>query len=207
MSVAGDAGDCRAVLDALGIDRAHLVGWSYGGVVALQVALDRPEAVASLTLLEPALLAVPAAAELVAALGAVTEVWAAGDRDRALDLFHGPLWGPDWRARLEAALPGGVAQLERDAATLFDSDLPALGAWTAAGVDLRSIPVPVLEVAGDPAGAMTEQTREQVRALLPRAESVTVPGADHSFPVTRAADLAGPLADFLDRHALAPQPA
>lgn len=201
VSVARDAADCLAVLDALGIDRAHLVGWSHGGTVALQAALDRPGAVASLTLLEPALFTVPAAAGLAAVLGPAAHAWAEGDRDRALDLFHAPLWGPGWRPRLEAAIPGGVAQLERDAGTLLDSDLPALGAWAAAAVDVGSLAVPVLLVGGDAGGAPMEQFREQVTAWLPPAETVTLPGADHSFPVTRAADLAGPLVGFLDRHA------
>jgi pimeloyl-ACP methyl ester carboxylesterase len=39
------AGDTAAVLEALGIARAHFVGYSMGGAVALQLALDRPELV------------------------------------------------------------------------------------------------------------------------------------------------------------------
>ena len=41
------------VLDALGVDRAHLVGNSMGGALALSLALEHPERVASLTLLAP----------------------------------------------------------------------------------------------------------------------------------------------------------
>ncbi len=47
------ADDVLATLDALGIARAHLVGWSMGGGVVQQVLLTRPEAVASLTLQAP----------------------------------------------------------------------------------------------------------------------------------------------------------
>lgn len=47
------ADDVRAVLDALGLDAVHLVGWSMGGGVVLQVALDAPERVQSLTLESP----------------------------------------------------------------------------------------------------------------------------------------------------------
>lgn len=47
------ADDVRAVLDALGLDAVHLVGWSMGGGVVLQVALDAPERVLSLTLESP----------------------------------------------------------------------------------------------------------------------------------------------------------
>jgi pimeloyl-ACP methyl ester carboxylesterase len=42
------AGDLNRLCDRLGIDRAHLVGHSYGGAVALQFALLRPQRVASL---------------------------------------------------------------------------------------------------------------------------------------------------------------
>lgn len=40
-------------LDGLGIEIAHLVGTSYGAWLALNLALHRPERVASLTLIEP----------------------------------------------------------------------------------------------------------------------------------------------------------
>lgn len=45
--------DVRAVLDALGIVSAHLVGWSMGGGVVMQLTLDAPERVRSLTLEAP----------------------------------------------------------------------------------------------------------------------------------------------------------
>lgn len=44
------ADDVVSVLDALGIDEAHLVGWSMGGGVTMQILLDRPTLVRSLTL-------------------------------------------------------------------------------------------------------------------------------------------------------------
>jgi proline iminopeptidase len=42
--------DCVAVLDHLGIDRAHIVGLSMGGYTALQVALNHPDRVRSMVL-------------------------------------------------------------------------------------------------------------------------------------------------------------
>lgn len=42
--------DVAAVADELGLGAAHVVGWSMGGGVAMQLLLDRPELVASLTL-------------------------------------------------------------------------------------------------------------------------------------------------------------
>jgi pimeloyl-ACP methyl ester carboxylesterase len=51
------AGDAAAVLHALGgkAPAFHLVGHSYGGAVALKIALCQPQRVLSLTLIEPVL--------------------------------------------------------------------------------------------------------------------------------------------------------
>ena len=48
------AGAVTGVLDALGADRAHLVGHSLGGAVALTAAARDPGRIASLTLIAPA---------------------------------------------------------------------------------------------------------------------------------------------------------
>ena len=45
--------DLAALLDALGLDRVHLVGWSLGGGVVMQSVIDAPDRVASLTLVAP----------------------------------------------------------------------------------------------------------------------------------------------------------
>ncbi len=43
------ADDCLAVLDALGIGSAHVVGASMGGMIAQQLAIEHPERVLTLT--------------------------------------------------------------------------------------------------------------------------------------------------------------
>lgn len=45
--------DVAATLDALGVPRAHVVGWSMGGGVVQQLLIDRPDLVASVTLVAP----------------------------------------------------------------------------------------------------------------------------------------------------------
>jgi len=51
---AGDwSDDLGALLDALDIDAAHLLGWSAGAAAILQFALDQPERTRSLTLVAP----------------------------------------------------------------------------------------------------------------------------------------------------------
>lgn len=45
--------DVASVIDELGLGAVHLVGWSLGGGVVMQLLLDRPDLVASLTLQAP----------------------------------------------------------------------------------------------------------------------------------------------------------
>jgi pimeloyl-ACP methyl ester carboxylesterase len=54
VTIADQAKDARRLLAALGVKRAHVVGHSYGGAIALQLALDAPDVVRSLALLEVA---------------------------------------------------------------------------------------------------------------------------------------------------------
>src|SRR5690606_28991329 len=55
-SIEQQAEDFARLLAELGITRAHVVGHSYGGAIALQLAASAPDLVHSLSLLEPALL-------------------------------------------------------------------------------------------------------------------------------------------------------
>ncbi len=52
-AVPAQAADLWALADALALDEVHLVGHSYGAAVALQMTLDRPGPVRTLTLLDP----------------------------------------------------------------------------------------------------------------------------------------------------------
>ena len=56
VSLAEEADDCRNLLSHLGVRRAHVVGHSFGGAIALQLALDAPQLVHTLSLLEAALM-------------------------------------------------------------------------------------------------------------------------------------------------------
>lgn len=48
MTISDMSGDVLAAMNTLGLDRAHILGHSLGGKVAMQLALDHPERVASL---------------------------------------------------------------------------------------------------------------------------------------------------------------
>lgn len=51
-SIAGFAADAVGVLDHLGIDRAHVVGLSMGGMIAQEIAVTVPERVCTLSLMD-----------------------------------------------------------------------------------------------------------------------------------------------------------
>jgi pimeloyl-ACP methyl ester carboxylesterase len=58
VSIADHAADAAALLNHLGVPRAHVAGHSSGAAVAAQLALDQPETVDTLILLEMSLLSV-----------------------------------------------------------------------------------------------------------------------------------------------------
>src|SRR5512135_1000562 len=63
LTVARLTSDAAALLGHLGVSTAHVAGHSIGGLIALQLALDAPELVHSLALLEPPLRMVPSGKE------------------------------------------------------------------------------------------------------------------------------------------------
>ena len=149
-AVQSRSASCRLppLLGHLGIERAHVVGHSSGGVIALRLALDAPELVHSLILLEPALLDVPSGALLAEALGPVLEQYGAGDKEGAADSFLRWAIGPDYRGWLDRLIPGAFQQLVADADTFFGVEHPSLQEWHFTRDDARAITQPVLGVFG-----------------------------------------------------------
>jgi pimeloyl-ACP methyl ester carboxylesterase len=121
------------LLEALGIEEAHVVGLSFSGAIALQLASAVPDRVPSLILIEPPPVHVPSAAEFRAANARLQESRRSAGVAAALDEFMTLLMGQHWRSEMQRNLPGSVTQMERDAATFFDIDIPALFTWTYTG--------------------------------------------------------------------------
>jgi pimeloyl-ACP methyl ester carboxylesterase len=99
---------------------------------------------------------------------------------------------------------GALAQVERDAGTFFDTDLPALLAWRFGAEDARRVDRPVLLVSGEDSGPWFAAVRALVLSWLPRAEDVVVPGAGHALTVTHPGEVAAAVRSFLRRN---PMPA
>ncbi len=205
-SIAREAADCAALLTALGVDRAHVVGLSFSGAIALQLATDAASLVHSLILIEPPPVHTPSSPEFRAA----NDRLIASRRDRgeqaALDEFVTMVLGPDWHQVAEERLPGAGEQMRRDAGTFFDVDLPALLAWRFTPVETARIGCPVLYVGGTDSGPWFAEVRELLLAWFPHAEDVLIEGADHSLALTHPARIADALAAFLRRNPLSQPP-
>ena len=204
-SIAQEAADCRALLRHLDVERAHVAGHSLGGVIALQLALDAPEAVHSLVLLEPALMDVPSGPLLAEALEPWIRSYQAGKKEDAADGFLQAVIGRDYRTWLKAVIPGGYAQAVGDADTFLGAELPALGTWRFTREDARRIDRPVLAVLGAESATLWPghpEVHARLREWLPQAEGFLLPGANHALEYMNPRGAAEALAAFCARHPL-----
>jgi pimeloyl-ACP methyl ester carboxylesterase len=202
-SIARQAADCRALLRGLGIERAHVVGHSSGGAMALQLALDAPEVVHSLVLLEPGLMDVPSGPAFEEAAGPAFRMYQAGDKEGATDSLLRVAVGPAYRSFLDALIPGGYAQAVADAATVFAVESPSLGEWRFTQEDARRITQPVLAVHGSESAkdwAGWPEVHARVQEWMPQAEPFVLAGANHALEEMDPRGVAEAMAAFLARH-------
>jgi pimeloyl-ACP methyl ester carboxylesterase len=201
------AADCRAVMQYLGVERAHCVGQSYGGAILLQMALDFPDAVHSLALLEPALPSVLGNSQaFTETVGKVVALYSSEDRAGALATFGEEVAGADFRAVFDQTLPPG--HFERwvaDADTIFQSDLPALQQWQFTHEDAVRITKPVLNLRGANTRPYFKEIHETVRTWLPRAEHSELADATHAILQTNPEGAAERLVSFFSLHPMASQ--
>jgi len=204
LSMAQQAADCRAVMRHLGVERAHLVGQSYGGRILLQMALDIPDTVHSLALLEPGLSSILFNAPAFGAVMAkAVSLYEAGDKAGAMELFGQTVIGPDFHAVLDQTLPPGYfARWVADADTFFQCDAPAMQPWTFTREDAARITQPVLNMRGADTQPYFREIYETLQAWLPHAENVILPDATHAMLQTNPKGAAARLADFFARHPL-----
>jgi pimeloyl-ACP methyl ester carboxylesterase len=205
VSLAQQAAHCRSLMRHLGIERAHVVGHSSSGNIALQLALDAPDAVHSLALLEPALMSVPSAQTSRAFVGTAVQLNRAGDKAGAVDTFLRGVCGPAYRAVLDQALPGAFDQYVADADTFFGQELPALQQWSFTREDARRITHPVLAVTGAKSQEVAPiwgERQELLLSWLPNVEPFVLPDAAHLLQVQNPRGMAEGLVAFYARHPL-----
>ena len=164
-----------------------LVGHSFGGTVALRVALMRPDLVRSLILVEPVIFAAARAEPVYTAFRARHMEFArlilSGQREAALRRFHGD-WGTG--DTLEA-LPDRTRSYMLDRIHLIEAQNPVL-LDDAAGLlrpgGLEGLRVPVLLIDGAQSPPIIEAVHSALASRLAQVQRLSVAGAGHMVPVT-----------------------
>jgi 3-oxoadipate enol-lactonase len=169
--------DLKALLEHLGIDRAHVCGQSRGGAVAIDFALAHPEATGALVLVDPVLAGHSWSQEAARTDGAVWETAAKSGVEvgKAQWLAH-PLFAP---AREKPEVAARLEQIISDYSGwhLINTD-PGRYADPPAAQRLHEIGAPTLVVIGErdlPDFHMIANTLQQV----PDARKVVLPGVGH----------------------------
>jgi pimeloyl-ACP methyl ester carboxylesterase len=103
----------------------------------------------------------------------------------------------NWRATIERAVPGGVAQAVKDAATFFESELPAGPRWTFGPEQAAAITCPVLSVLGGQSGPLFVEGRQLLHAWFPACQDADIVGATHLLPMEAPGPVAAAIAAFL----------
>lgn len=185
--VARHAADVVAVLDALGIDRAVVVGHSFGGVVALRVAADHPIRTSAIVAWEPPYLAV-ADESLRAAMAAMAEEvvarYGTDGPSAAARRFLEAVSGEDVWDRLHPRQLEAIAS--QGGGVVADVAMPGLTAD-----DLGSIRAPVTIATGSASDAFYAPIADALAARIgPLAGREHLAGLAHMAPITDAATIA-----------------
>ena len=197
------AEDTAALLDAIDVERAHVVGWSLGSAVAQELALAHPDKVGALVLYGTWGRIDGFQAAMITAL---RHPWLTGDVEAAIvasGLSFSPelLSSPDFQALIEQFLPL-FPSTETQIATTAEQ-------WTADLAHdtldrLGEISAPTLVVVGEQDLLTPPWQSQAVAERIPgaRYELFTGPGSSHALAMERGEEFNSLVAGFLAEHPL-----
>lgn len=191
------AADLAALLDHLEIGRCHLVGTSYGGEVGMRFAADRPDRVATLSL-------IACVAHLEPLLRRQVELWGlAGGDAEALYRIAAPF---NFSNRFLAADTVLVEQGEQRLAQAppeFHAGFERLLACFST-LDLRDalprITCPTLVVCAENDLLKPPSYSREIAAAVPHAELLMVPDAGHAVVIEKPDAVNTAVLGFLTKH-------
>jgi pimeloyl-ACP methyl ester carboxylesterase len=187
--------DLVSVLDGRSIDSAALVGASFGGRVALEMAIEHPGRVRALALLAPALREFDASPELEAFGEAEEALVESGDIAGAVDL-NLETWidrgsgGPELRARV-AEMARGSFELQ---GTVDYDEAPI---EPPAADRLGEIAVPTLVVTGGLDFPDFARIADRIAAAVPGARRAEIADSAHLLSLERPEETLALLEPFL----------
>ena len=186
------ADDLVALLDALEVDRAVLVGMSQGGFVGLRAALRHPDRVAALVMYSSQ--AGPEDPEVAPLYDGMAAAWAADGADEgvldyvALQVLGDGVDAEPWKQTWRAQPKQRAAQLIRP--LLDREDLTDR---------LGELGCPVLVVHGTADAAIPLDRARELAERVPDCRGlVVVEGGPHALGVTHAEELDAAIAELLD---------
>jgi len=183
--------NCAAWLDELlgklSDGPAHLVGFSYGGWVAMNQAIRAPQRVASITLLDPAgLTRLDARFWWWLSISGLATLTPMPLRRRLARWLDSPaMLQPELMTLMWAAIRG--YRMEPKFPGVLTDD------------ELRAITVPILLIAGARSALLTPAQARARGSLMPHAEVAIVPGSHGGF--SRVDELNDRIAAFIKAHA------
>ena len=182
----------------------HLVGHSYGGMVALRAALGDPGRVRSLVLIEPTMFGLLladdpdqlAAREIISMREDTEAAVERGALDRAAERFIDYWTGPGSLASMptgrRAAAVGAMRGVRHEWSAVFAETTP-LAAYSA-------LDVPTLLLVGSQSPASTRRITALLAATLPSVTVTELGGVGHMAPVTHPGLVNAAIEDHITRY-------
>ncbi len=195
--------DLLDLLDELLVERTHLVGASMGAGIAVEAALARPGAFASLVLVAPGgALFVDTPPELSPIWKAEVEALDRGDLDGAVEV-NVRAWVDGRRPpdAVDPAVRAFVGRMQREAFEIpeWDAELfPEHELSPPASRRMGEIGCPVLVVVGEADQPSVVEAAERIAAEAPRSRLVVWPDAAHMLTLERPDAFAALVREFLE---------